>query len=352
MSYKLKEPQLIDLLVGSIISGRDAYEKAYDEAIKEAERASKKARGEYIGSRLSSELEAIENNKTTTIQKARDDVREAVNSRALAIRSAEMKAVTDGSHTFTALKELESIGQLPVSAIEFESLCARYKECGYWTAKMLNNIAERNGIPYACELSIDEKLGIVSDLVEGFSDYLDFYQGHGKTPMEDDKVARAFASVSDNALTRAAYRYIAGQKFDVLSDDRVVGMACDGIKSCGDSYGQGMKLRNVLRNSNDNIRNALLLRLVGDSSISDGAFKLAGIDTNEIKANMAERMSDYQKCGEKLQALKKSSNMVEDMTAYLQGDRNGYLAAMITSEARSNDSIKSAAVEIGLAHDE
>ena len=339
----------IDLLVASVISGRTSYERIFDSAVRDAAEKTAKAKKSFIGDRLAEELQKIESNKEETIQSARREVLAAVGSYAEAIRAEELKNVSMGSHDFNGLVEIEKISSLPVSALEFSALCDRWQSGGYWVRKALNDLAAKNGLPYASELLIDEKMEIVDQITRGVADYLERYNGHGQTNMEDDRTAAAFALVSDGTLGRLANKYSAGDALSSLTDERAAIKAYESIKTA-DGYTAGLKLRNFCNNANENTKNRLLLLLCGDNDIPTGAFSLAGVNVNEWRSDIVERTADYSRQGERLEALKHGS--VEDMQAALSDDKHGFLAALIKSESRSCESLHDVAVECGLIEGE
>lgn len=334
-----------DYFIAAIISGKHDFEALFDAAVEVAEKAKAEAKKSFIGDRLAAELKRIENDKDNAIKEAKRQAMEAVSSRAAGIREEELKSVSMSAGAFTSLVELEKIREMRVTATEFKALCQRFGGgSNYWARKMLGEIAAKNGLPYAAQLSVDEKLGILSQLTRGFADYLDLYNGHGKTDMSRDDAARAFAAVSDAALTRAAARYTAADAADTLNDDRAARCCYENIRGL-DSYNAGMRLRNFFSNCNDNMKNRLMFLLIADTEIPAQALSIAGIDADSWRVNYGERLEDYREKEKVLEALKKDP---ERMAEAIKEDKHGFLLGMIQSESRSNEGIKAEAEELGL----
>ena len=359
--------KLIDLLTASIICARTDYEKAFDSAVADAEKKKAAANGSFIRERLKEELASIEEEKENRIKKAKAEAMERVAVYASEIRTQERKDVANSSFDLRSFQELQALGSLTVTGEEFTALCTRFEKYGYWSKRLLNDIAEKNGLPYSLGLSIDEKLGIVSEIVGAFGDYLEIYAGHGKTNLSEDRVARVVATVSDAVLTRAAKRYTAGDVLGTMSDERMALAMYNNIRGC-DNFTGGMKLRNFLHNAPENAMNVLLLKLIADTEISGKIYKIAGVDADAIRKDYGERLEDYKQCGEKLEALKKSgeqlkaykeskqdsyaagvyAEMGKDMQRLLAEDTHGYLSGLIKSEARSNKELQEVAEAVGL----
>ena len=336
--------QKIDLLIAAVIGGREKYEEVFAAANKEAEKKEQEAKRSYIGSRLDAEITAIRQEKEKTISDARAEILEGVAARAEALRKEELNGVAVGSHEIVALSELEKLSNMPITAAEFGALNDRFINSGYWARKQLGILAAQNGLPFVGNVGLDEKLGIIRDIVGGFTDYLRYYNGHGSTDMTDDKVARAFATVQNDTLVRAAARYSAGDRLDTQTDTRAAAQCYESIKY-SDFYNAGMKLRNIIKNGNENLTNGLLLKMIADGNIPREVYELAGVDFEELHNSYEARVTDYQKQGHILENLKRDP---EGMEEALGNDNNGYLRGLIISEARSDAAIHDKAVEVGL----
>lgn len=362
---------LIDFLTAAIISARTDYEKTFDSAVADAEKKKQIANSSFIGARLKEELAKIEEEKTSRIKEAKENAMAQVSSYASQIRNKERKEITNGTLELRSFQELEAIGRLTVTPEEFAALCGKYEKSGYWSKRLLNQIAEENGLPYSLGLSIDSKLKIVSDLVNGFSDYMELYAGKGKTDLSADKDAKVAAMMSDSALIRAARNFTAGDVLGTLSDDRMATAIYNSIKS-SDAFSGAMKLKNFLENAPENSKNLLLLHLVGDSEIDGKVYKIAGVDADAIRKDYAERLEDYKTSGGKLEEVKVKLSQVNeyknakkdfdaaglyqetltDLKKTLAKDKNGYLLGMLKSEARNNEQLKEAGEDIGIIESE
>lgn len=341
----------IDMLVASIIAGRESYINTFEETKKAAEKKREEARNSFVKDRLKTELANIDQEEEDTIKTARAEAMEKVASWAQAIREEERKAVNIGTFDLRAFEELRAIGEMDISAEEFTSICQRYGKNGYWSKRMLNNIAQKNGLPYAAALSIDEKLHIVRELTNGFSDFLKVFNGRGKNDIEHEEVAHALAAVSNEVLTRAAAKFVSADSFGTLSDDRAAACAYDAIRGA-DSFTAGMRLRNFTQNAPENAKNLLLFRLLIDTNVPAQVYQFAGIDTEDLRAHYTERMEEYKQAGKNMDFLKRSENMQDDMQRLLVDDPNGYLLAMVKSEARGNKAIREAGEELGIIEQE
>ena len=330
----------IELLGGALIRMRDKYIEEYEKAVEDAKVKEQKAKGSFISTRLKEELDAIQEEKEKRISDLRLECLETVGTFAQAVRDEERKRVNTGTMEHYAFSELEFISKMDVSPEEFSALADKYGKNGYWAKKALSVIAERNGIPYALGLSVDEKLGIVKELVDGFGEFVTIFNGRGNTPMTEG-AAHAFAAVSNDVINRGCSMFQAGDAYSTLNDERSAEAASELIRSL-DSYSAGMKLRNYVQNCGAGAKNALLLRLVGDGNVKDQVFALAGINPDEIRATIIERTNNYQASGQTLAKLKHSDDIETDMQEALANDPFGYLSGMIASEARSNKAIKEA----------
>lgn len=347
-----KRENAVDLICATIMAKRDIFKTEYNKIQEETKKKEQSARADFRGDRLAAELQKVEEEKNKALEELKKESKTAVVDRSLILRQLEMDEVTRETVAYTDVSALRLLlNDMTITQTEFSALCSRFGGHGYWTRKVLQTVAEKNGLVYD-NPCVDDRLSMLAELTRNTLRFFDLYVGDGKNNISDEKVVRALASVSDEVLSRFARQYMQGVA--VEDDARVIAASLENVLSAGDNFTAGARLANILKNAPENVKNGLILKLAQKKAFEADStmFDLAGLDMETIRKDLINRLENYSASEKRVGEILEADNIAEAITEAVQNDPYGYTSGLIKSKCRHNEELKEAATDAGLIEPE
>lgn len=331
----------IQELIEKLISVREVYRYDYKKFQQEKETKKNSVRNDFKAGtpRYNSELEKIEKDFKKSIDELKDECRSVY---IPLIEELEVQERTRASTVNRHLiEEVKLFQDMTLTADEFGALLHRYGNKDYYVDRVLESIAEKNGIttngrtvtgePLRIEPSLATKLQILAELKEQ-ADYILNKYG---TPEEDTKarIGALFPSV----LQRAEMLYTNGLCEDGFTSRQIAIRVVDSIRA---NPGNGYKIiNNAFANGTQATKNALLFTLSGEKdSVVMNAVKRSDL-FSEVNRFSEDERTKYIDAENGIAELHKCSTDNELMReVILKHNANKYFSEMLESDKGLIDS--------------
>lgn len=254
----------------------EVYKREYNKVIKEKENAVKAVKNTYIPDtpKYREELENVEKEFAQKIIQAKKVFAEAGANAIKELRDLEMQRVQIVDEA--KLNKIKAIKDIPMSEAELMALVQKFGAKGdYWSSKMIQNIADSNGISsFEIESGLDTKMSVLDQLEQQMNEVVKYY------PADNHPEKRAmvrFGYLTESILENAKKIY--GGKIRCESDETLADRAYLTILSKHGDIERGFTIQNTLKNAKGETRNLLLCRLAKENlsqKISDFAIELSG----------------------------------------------------------------------------
>lgn len=225
---------------------------------KEYEETKKKIPNEYIGKRRAEEYKKAEEKYKNDLSELREEwSKDLVDTFEEMEVSARAKAGVINSQL---LEQARVFLDVPITVEEFGSIVHALGNRNYYVDRVLETIAEKNGItkngltpllePLELEPCLDVKLSVLADLKSQAMDIIENYGTH------DEDINSRTADLFPDVLRRAEELYTNGLYDDDLTAKQVASRVLDAIRYGGGSAGH--IIDNALNNADKSVRSALL----------------------------------------------------------------------------------------------
>ena len=267
------------------------------------------------------------------IGQAIDDVREE--------EFASVQAINE-----TKLAKIRAIADIPMTAEELLAVSEKYEtESDYWCSRMLQNIAESNGIDgfsKTIEASFSVKENILNQIADQTAEMIRDYDGTDQREV----VARQrtmYVLLSDSVIENC--RALWNGEYNTVSDSEAVKKAYMTVCTKHTDIEKGLAMANVLKNAKGEKRNMLLCQLAEDERISEFACSLSGYGT-EIESFRRGKAIEYRKAQKTVEEIAKTDDEASRKEIVARNSDNEFLNGIIKAESRKNKIFKEYVADI------
>ena len=234
------------------------FRERVSELKKEYEETKNKIPNEYIGKRRSEEYKKAEDKFKNDLNELRA---EWISDLMPMFEELEVRArASAGVINSQLLEQARVFLDVPVTIEEFGSIVHALGNRNYYVDRVLEMIAEKNGItkngltpllePLEIEPCLDVKLSVLADLKSQTMDIIKNYGTH------DEDVNSRTADLFPDVLRRAEELYTNGLHDDDLTAKQVANRVIDAIRYGGGRAGH--IIDNALSNADESVRKALM----------------------------------------------------------------------------------------------
>ena len=206
------------------------------------------------------------------VESARDEALKAFEDALEKLIACERAHATVISNETTKLMSvLDCLKDSPVSVDEYNALVEVHGNKSYWTDRLFEKIAEKNGIyETGVQPSLTAKLEILNELAENTRDCLNNYNGEDKTFL---------VTSSDKYVFGLEEKYTNGYSGVRMSDRETAKRLVDKALNKGDSMERSYTLANTLRTSKPDMQHEILSLLAEEEhpALSDPTMSLTGV---------------------------------------------------------------------------
>lgn len=313
----------------------EEYKKKYDEIHMTRERELKEANDTYKPGckALIDRVEQIKNACDSALTRLKVESADRALQDVEALRQQELERVQAINEPLLA--KIRAVADVPMTSLELSAFAQKINAKGdYWAARMLADIAERNGIDTAdigIESTYDTKMSILDQLTDQLNSIFKYYGTNDNTGMELTKVK--FLYLSDEIIDRARKMY--GGKIGKLSDNEKADKAYFTVRTQQTDIQKGIAIANVLRNAKGAVRNLILCKLAEDNTISSMAAEFSG-RMEEIAEFKNGKAVEYRQAENTIRNIRKMKDVttIEQTAAGMA--ENTFFEDMFTKEKRQN----------------
>ena len=339
------------VLFDCCVAIRMRYREDYDKLTKNYEERKKQLDKDFIGTRLTAEREKLRKEYNDQVNEIRSKAREFIGEQIRALRDYELRRpqipVDDA-----AIRQLDALSKVPLSRTELEAITNQYGEKNYWVDRRLLQLAEENGMDSTLTfISADSRMRILSDITEQLEMALSYTGTKGKFSVENAEIN---AALMPNIMQRAEALYLYGRKDTLSSDSSKVKRSIEiaSVLGADNPVLAAEKLESSYKYMTQNARNALLLKLATENSVSKTVVNLCSFANevskirNEIDSSAAEgkgqNLIDEYRKAELIGAEVLNMDNVEQMTKRIESAKgNRYLLDLLQSAEADGNSVLS-----------
>ena len=249
------------------------------------------------------------------------------------------------------IAELRSIADLPMTAGELNLIAPKYIN-NYFTAKIINEIAEKNSIAsedlnFTTPPSYDTEMTVLNEIKQSVIEYCDSFNGTEASDtiptrmILSDKKIQSWEDAVNNGLISA----------DNMTDEHLAHRAYTKIASCLGEDERAMCIKRELDNIRPSARIQLLNKIADSHVIGDTAILGSGYseEIREIRETGRSKMFEDAKkaLATVTEALAENEYLgtlrLDDMRADNEREGNPYFEVLTRSEAQSNEKLAEAA---------
>lgn len=334
-----------------LIVGRDSYKQKYKDAKVRKESAIEILQRDFRPGtqRFKEEKQSIEQRFMEEVQAAKKEAHDFLDDKFLDLQSYEMSRV-ETLGNLEELQKLNAIADLPMSSMEVRLLAQKYGGKNYYYDKILNQIAEKNGIPsrgietLGLRPNVDVKMHVLEQLRQQFNDLLDNYKG--------DMNYKTEVLLADSVVYRAEKLFTNGYNEGNMDDEAVARRAFTNILQQKNDMERGLTLREVMKNANDSIQREILYKCANSNIIGEFALEIAGV-TEAVEAYRGGLGVEYEKAKKILQDVKDCKDDIDLIKVVIRENKdNEMFLKLCESECMRSSAVNDAACDINLeAHE-
>lgn len=343
----VKMNELCDFL----IVGRDAYKQKYKNAKQRKEDAIKALQRDFKPGtkRFTDEKQDIEKHFKEEVESAKKEAHDFLDDKFADLQSYEMARV-ETLGNLEEMQKLNAIADLPMSSMEVRLLAQKYGGKNYYYDKLLNQIAEKNGISakgietLGLQPSIDTKMHVLQQLRQQFNELLDTYKG--------DMNYKTEVLLADSVVYRAEKLFTSGYSEGNMDDEAVARRAFANVLNQKNDMERGLALAEIMKNANDSIQREVLYKCASSNIIGDFAFEIAGV-TTAVEAYRGGLGIEYEKAKKILQDVRDCKDDTDLIKVVIRENKdNEMFLKLCENECLKNDAVNNAACDINLeAHE-
>lgn len=250
------------------------------------------------------------------------------------VRNEELARVQ--SINESKLAKIRAIADIPMTTEELLAISEKYDtNDDYWCCRMLQNIAENNGIDgfsNTIEANYSTKENILNQIADQVAEMIRDYDGMEQRDAEA-RQRTMYVLLSDSVLKRC--KEIWNGLHNVTSDEEAVYKAYMTVYTKRTDIEKGLAMGNVLKNVKGEKRNLLLCQLAEDKGISAFACSLSGYGT-ELETFRSGKAAEYRKAQKTVDEISKTDNETVRKELIARNSDNQFLKGIIKAEAKRN----------------
>lgn len=308
-----------------VLVGADDYRGKYADAVRERNEALKQLKNDLVPNtpRYRAEQAQIEGDFQSALTQSRESVLSEIMPELEGARQRAQNALTITETESKKIDTLKRFSDMPLSSREISILAEKYGG-GYWSDRVLSQLAERNSCEFASGAEIGEKLSALDALEANINSFLNGYNGVETTSYD------VMRSVSESSIYELERQFTQNYANTKLTPAQRAQRALAVCRNQPDFLSKSMALANSYRNADVRTREHILALCADDERLID-VLRMAGLNkrVDDFKEN---GLSDMKVAIKAVNEALKQDDVME-IAATLDSAGNNFFLAELVADA-------------------
>lgn len=313
-----------------VLVGADDYKSKFADAVRERKEALKQLKSDLVPNtpRYRAEQAQIEADFEMALTQSREAVLAEIIPELESVRQRTQNALTVTEAESRKLDTLKRFFDMPLSQREINVLSEKYGG-GYWSDRVLSQLAERNSCEFASGAEVGEKLSALDQLENNINNFLNGYNGIGTTSYD------VLCSVSESTVYELERQFTQNYANTKLTPAQRAQRALAVCRNQPDFLSKSMALANSYRNADIRTRQHILALCADDERLID-VLRMAGLNkrVDDFREN---GLSDMKTAIKAVKQALKQDDVTEIAATLDSAGNNPFLAELIADALESTD---------------